>query len=193
MIKKRYDLTKQSVVLEITTKISSGSEISSESIRTRRCLNINLLLSTKFWNLGMTQITGSLHAEKIVDLVENKLSDFNLTMKRHIIASVTDGASVMKRFGRLSGIEHQLCYAHGLHLAVCDVLYKKSNPSEAKCIEGDSQLQDFDENFSDCDEYDDVITFDKFGHIDESYNSTDVAFFDDLQNSVNISLMIQKV
>ena len=98
----------------------------------------------------------------------------------------------MKKFGRLS-IEHQLCYAHGLQLAVCDVFYKKSNPSETKCIKGDSQLQDSDENFSDCDEYDNVITFDKFGHIDEPYSSTGVVFIDDLQNSLSISLMIQKV
>ena len=74
----------------------------------------------------MTPITRSLFAEKIVDLVENKLSDFNLSIKRHNIASVTNGALVMKKFGRLSGIEHQLCYDHRLHL--CDVLYKKSNP-----------------------------------------------------------------
>ena len=114
------------------------------SVRNQRYLNINLHLSTKFWNLGMTPITGPFSAEKIVGLVDNKLSDFNLFMKRHIIASVTDGAFVMKKFGRLSGIEHQLCYTHGLHLAVCDVLYKKSNPSEAKCIEVDSQLQDSD-------------------------------------------------
>ena len=59
----------------------------------------------------MTPITGSLSAEKFVDMVENKLSDFNLSMKKHIIASITDLASVMKKFGRLIGIEHQLCYA----------------------------------------------------------------------------------
>ena len=89
MIKKQYNLAKQSVIFEITTEIS---------------------------NLGMTPITGSLPAEKIVDLVENKLSDFNLSMKRHIIASVTNEAFAMKKFGWLSGIEYQLCYAHGLHL-----------------------------------------------------------------------------
>ena len=46
-----------------------------------------------------------------------------------------------------------------------------------------AQLQDSDENFSDCDEYDDVITFDKFGHIDESHSSIGVAFTDDLQTA----------
>ena len=33
-----------------------------------------------------------------------------------IIASVTGGASVMKKFWRQSGIEHRLCYANGLIL-----------------------------------------------------------------------------
>ena len=156
-IKKQYDLPKQSVISEITAEISSGSQFSVSldeytSVRNRRYLNINLHLSTKFWNLSITPVTGLLPGEKIVDLVENKLSDVNLSMKKHIITSVTDGASVMKKFGRLIGIEHHLCYAHGLHLPVYNILYKKSNPSEAKCIEGDSQLQDSDENLSDCDE-----------------------------------------
>ena len=146
------------MISEIAIEISSGSQFpvlldKYTSARNRHYLNINLHLFTKFWNLGMTSITGSLPAEKIVDLVKNKLSDFNLLMKRHIIASVTNGACVVKKFGRLSGIEYQLCYAHGLHLEVCDVLYKKSKPSEAKCIESDLQLQDSDENFSDGDEY----------------------------------------
>ena len=71
------------------------------------------------------------------------------------------------------------------------MFFTKSQASEGQ-IEGDSQLQDSDEIFCDCDEYDDAITFEKFGHIDESYSSTGVAFIDDLQNSINISLMIPK-
>ncbi|CAL8149137.1 unnamed protein product, partial [Orchesella dallaii] len=39
------------------------------------------------------------------------------------------GASVMKRFGQLSRRKHQLCIAHGIHLAIVDVLYKpNTNP-----------------------------------------------------------------
>ena len=30
----------------------------------------------------------------------------------------------MKKLGKISQLDHQLCYAHGVHLAVCDVLYK---------------------------------------------------------------------
>ena len=37
---------------------------------------------------------------------------------------VSDGASMTKKFPRLLGTEHQICHAHGLHLSVCDILYK---------------------------------------------------------------------
>ena len=78
MIKKKYDLAKQSVILEITTEISSGSRFSvsldeNTSVRNRRYLNINLRLLTKFWNLGMTPIIRSLPVDKIVDLVERNI------------------------------------------------------------------------------------------------------------------------
>ena len=57
MIKEQYDLAKQSVILEIRTEICSGSRFSVSleeytSVRNRRYLNINLHLSSKFWNLG---------------------------------------------------------------------------------------------------------------------------------------------
>ena len=47
MIKKQYDLAKQSVILETTTEISSGSRFPVSldeytSVRNRRYLNINL-------------------------------------------------------------------------------------------------------------------------------------------------------
>ena len=92
------------MILEITTEISSRSRFSVSldeytSVRTRRYLNINLHLSNKFWKLEMTPITGYLPAEKIVDLVENKISDFNISMKRCIIASAADGESVIEKFG----------------------------------------------------------------------------------------------
>ncbi len=36
----------------------------------------------------------------------------------------------MVKFGRISNSDHQLCYAHGLHLAFCNVLYNKKNISK---------------------------------------------------------------
>ena len=60
-------------------------------------------------------------AEKAVEEIENKLPEFSFSLKRQA-AVVTDGASVMVKFRRCVDCEHHLCYAHAIHLAVCDVL-----------------------------------------------------------------------
>ena len=64
-------------------------------------------------------------AEKTVEEVKNKLSEFSLSLSRHIVAVVTDGVSAMVKFGRCVDCEHHQCYELALHLEVCDVLYKK--------------------------------------------------------------------
>ena len=64
-------------------------------------------------------------AECCLDLIKKRLEDFGLSLQEHIVGMVTDGASIMIKTGRLSGIIHQVRHSHGLHLAVCDVLYKK--------------------------------------------------------------------
>ena len=76
-------------------------------------------------SLGMVRIKGPMTAECCLDLIKKRLEDFGLSLQEHIVGMVTDGASVMIKTGRLSGIIHQVCHSHGLHLAVCDVLYKK--------------------------------------------------------------------
>lgn len=43
------------------------------------------------------------------------------------VAVVTDGPNIMLKFGRTIEAEHHICLAHGIHLAVCDVLYNKNN------------------------------------------------------------------
>ena len=58
-------------------------------------------------------------------LVRKRLAEFKINYDSHIFASVTDGASVMVKFARISSHEGQLCQAHGIHLAVCDVMYVK--------------------------------------------------------------------
>jgi len=63
-------------------------------------------------------------AVKCVELLEKKLQSFGLNFSEDIVAIVTDGASVMVKVGTLISTEHQLCYAHGIQLAVVDVLYK---------------------------------------------------------------------
>ena len=66
----------------------------------------------------MVAVSGSMTAEKTIEEVENRLSEFGLSLSWHIAAVVTDGAIAMVKFGWCDDCEHQLCYAHAIHLAV---------------------------------------------------------------------------
>ena len=46
--------------------------------------------------------------------------------KLYCIYNKSDGATVMKRVGRLLKVNHQLCLAHGIQLSVIKTLYKRS-------------------------------------------------------------------
>ncbi|GFX37453.1 uncharacterized protein TNCV_1906031 [Trichonephila clavipes] len=73
----------------------------------------------------MLRISGSFSAENCIKAVETKLQEFGILTEKHIVACVTDGASIMVKFGKIMSCEYHLCYAHAIHLAVCDVLYNK--------------------------------------------------------------------
>ena len=96
------------------------------STRSRRYMNLNLHYDSDPVNLGMVRIKGSMPAERVENLVKARLHEFGLKME-NIVAATTDGASVMKSFGRMICCVHQLCFAHGYHLAVTDFLYARQN------------------------------------------------------------------
>ena len=119
---------KETLSKQFTNLIMNGIRFSISldeytSCRNRRFMNINLHTRDEFWNFGMQRITGSMPAEKVVELVRNKLLEFGIYLDKHVVATVNDGASVMVKYGKLIEPEQQLCYAHGIHLAVCDFLY----------------------------------------------------------------------
>ena len=89
------------------------------STRSRRYINLNLHYDSDHVNLEMLRIKGSMPAERVENLVKERLYEFGLKME-DIVAATTDGASVMKSFGRIICCVHQLCSAHGYHLAVTD-------------------------------------------------------------------------
>lgn len=76
---------------------------------------------------------------------------------------MTDGTAVMVKIGRLSPTHQQLCFAHGVQLAVIDVLYKKQSSDQPKSQEDDSSSED------DSDE-DDECEFDEFSIFQTSSN-----------------------
>ncbi|XP_073715766.1 uncharacterized protein [Misgurnus anguillicaudatus] len=95
----------------------------------KRFMSINVHGAQTYWNLGIVKINGTMPAEKVKVLVQNQLKRFKLDME-HIVCCTTDGASVMVKFGRLVLPELQLCYAHAVHLAVTDVLYRRDHREE---------------------------------------------------------------
>ena len=69
-------------------------------------------------------------AEDSVMIIAEKLSEFDLNLKEHIVEMVIDGATIVEKTGWLSKVLHQICCSHGIHLAMVDVLYKKNNAGE---------------------------------------------------------------
>ena len=132
MVMKHGNRIRETVCKEIEQLKTAGKRFSLTfdewtSTRNRRYMNINVhAAGGEFWNLGMVRVHGSMPAEKCVTMLEGKLSDFGLLLKHDVVAICTDGASVMKKVGALIPPQQQLCYAHGLQLAVLDVLYKCS-------------------------------------------------------------------
>ncbi|GBP18388.1 hypothetical protein EVAR_14781_1 [Eumeta japonica] len=92
----------------------------------KRYMALNVHSYKKFWNLGLVPIYGNMTAENCLRILNERLSKFDISLETDIVAIVTDGPNVMIKVGRLVCAEQQLCLAHGINLAVCDVLYKKT-------------------------------------------------------------------
>ncbi|XP_017477378.1 PREDICTED: uncharacterized protein LOC108367302 [Rhagoletis zephyria] len=89
-------------------------------------------------------------AEVCVEKLQERLLDFQLNLDQNIVAITTDGASTLIKVGRLREPYQQLCFAHGLQLAIIDALYKiESRPTtlnEADCNYSDDDFEDLDED-----------------------------------------------
>ncbi|KAL0860167.1 hypothetical protein ABMA27_010474 [Loxostege sticticalis] len=92
-------------------------------------------------------------AETCIRLLKTKLFEFELSLDRDIVAITTDGASVMCKVGRNVEAFRQICLAHGIHLGVSDVLYRKATDTEYD----ENETSDADES-EDEDSDNDVFT-----------------------------------
>lgn len=114
----------------------------------KRYMNVNahtfLNENALFWNLGLIRVFGSMPAESGVSILKTKLIEFGLILEKDIINITTDGASVMKKLGRLISPSHQLCYAHGVQLGIIDTIYKKQTdveePIESENKDNDNEI-----------------------------------------------------
>ncbi|UYV73977.1 hypothetical protein LAZ67_11001680 [Cordylochernes scorpioides] len=127
----RYaDKFREKVVRELQMEKEKGQLFSLTldewtSIRSKRYLNINIHSRTKVWNLGLTRISGVFSSEQCKYVIGAKLLEFGIDFETDIVCVTTDGCAMMVKLGHIIGPLQQLCYAHGLHLAMMDVLYAK--------------------------------------------------------------------
>ena len=109
----------------------------------RRYMNVNVHESgERYWNLGLIRAAGTMPAEQCVKLLTKKLEVYGLSLDADIVCIVTDGASVMKKVGKIISTEQQLCYAHAVQLAVLDVLYKHHSAASASSLDETSEQDD---------------------------------------------------
>lgn len=109
----------------------------------KRYMNVNVHGNDFFWNLGLIRVYGSMPAESRVSILNTKLTEFGLILEKDIVNITTDGASVMKKLGRLITPLHQLCYAHGIQLGIIDTIYKRpTNVDEQPEIESENEEND---------------------------------------------------
>jgi len=128
-----YEQKKQELIQKINLLKSEKKKFTISidewtSINNKRYMNIHIYYNTTDSdNLGLVPIEGSCTAEKTLELVDKKLNSFDVSFKQDIVSVMSDGAAVMQKFGKLSPAYQQLCYNHGLHLAVLKVLYVQKN------------------------------------------------------------------
>ncbi len=151
MIISFFEKKKKELAELFKEKYSNGKRFSLTldeytSYQNKRYMNINVHAENEHWSLGMIFIIGSFNTANCKKLVNDRLNEFGLDLNRHIMASTTDGASVMVKFGREISPDHQQCLAHGIHLAVLDVLYNKNVTNEEEEDEEGEEAFEFDED-----------------------------------------------
>ena len=198
---EHYEFVVKEIKYEIGEQLSQGLRFSVTldeytSIANRRYLNVNVHSVNKHWNLGMLQIKGSMTSERLLTSLRNKLDEFGLDLKTHIVCVITDVASVMVKFGKLLPCEHQLCFAHTLHLAVCDVLYSQKGIQFDIVVNEDAGST----QYSDGEEEDNVDAESGFlfqnedGNDDLSLNDIVIpSDHDDNSSKININATLAKV
>jgi len=144
------------------------------SARNRRYMNVNVHAQAQYWSLGLIRIHGSMPAEKCISLLQEKLTQFNLSLEHDNVCICTDGASVMTKVGKLLPVEQQLCYAHAIQLAVLDVLYndrrKRQAPVPAPAVEEAPVVDSDGDGSGNCDSDVDDNDGDGLDVVDESPN-----------------------
>ena len=158
LIYKDFETKKQIMINELQGKFKKNKRFSITldewtSVAMKRFVNINLHDNEfKTLNLGLVRIYGSCSASALVELVTNHLNTFNINFEKDVVSSTNDGAKIMIKYGRECPAICQLCLNHGLHLAICDTLYKNqivltTITNEILIYDTDNDIDSNNENF----------------------------------------------
>ena len=75
--------------------------------------------------------------ERAIELVQERLHEYALFLNDDTVSTITDGASIMTKFGRETEPLHFSCLAHAIHLSACDVLHtEKPKQMSDECCDG---------------------------------------------------------
>ena len=148
---------------QLTDGIAKGTRFSLTideytSLRNRRYMSVTVHSGEQVWGLGVVRCRGSMPAEKCLEVLKVKLAEFDLDLHAHVACVTTDGASVMVKFGKSLPCEHQLCLAHGVHLAVTDVLYSRQRGDKATTTSDANTESSTDEGSDGDDDGDDEVS-----------------------------------
>ena len=75
-----------------------------------------------------------------------------MDLDNDIAVTITDGASVMMKFGKQTKPIHIACLAHAIHLCVCGILYKPHKMNDNVIDDITEEEVDYDETEEECDE-----------------------------------------
>lgn len=102
------------------------------SMKNKRYMNIIVHSHHQMWNLGLVRIFGKTsHALATLD-IQNRLEEYDLNLSYDFMCLISDAASMNAAIARESGLCQQRCLAHGLQLAIKEVLYdSKENFNES--------------------------------------------------------------
>ena len=90
-------------------------------------------------------------------MCKKRTKEFGIDFEADLISSTTDGAAIMIKYGKLSLILHFTCLAHGIHLAVTDILYKKPKAKQPTDDENGATTEPDATNDDDFNEYEDDV------------------------------------
>ena len=126
----------QSEIKETNNRLSISFDESTFT-RNRRFVKLNLHFAVGHQSLGLFRVKGSMLTERAIELVQERLYEYALSLYDNIVSTIRNGTSIVIKFGRETKPLHFSCLAYAIHLSACDVLYtEKPKHISDECRDG---------------------------------------------------------